>query len=95
MIPPTKKKNIMNKSPVKSFTTTKLGPIALLMMICAGCAHYKVISSDRIVRRIKANEPFRAPIDGWFVPDARWLEIRDALADRIDELESRPANPKP
>ncbi len=77
----------MNKPAVKSFTTTKLLPIALSMMICVGCAHYKVISSDKTVRRIKANEPFTAPLDGWFVPDARWLEIRDALSDRIDQLE--------
>ena len=77
----------MKKLAVKSFTTTKLLPIALWMTICAGCTHYKVISSDKTVRRIKANEPFRSPIDGWFVPDARWLEIRDALSDRIDELQ--------
>jgi len=49
-----------------------------------------VISSDKIVRRIKADESFRAPVDGWFVPDARWLEIREAIAERIDELERRP-----
>ena len=80
----------MKKSHVKSFTTTKLLPIALSMMICAGCTHYKVISSDKTVRRIKANEPFTAPIDGWFLPDARWLEIRDALSDKIQQLESSP-----
>jgi len=79
----------------ESFITTKLAPIALSMMTCAGCAHYKVISSDRIIRRIKADEPFHAPSDGWFVPDARWLEIRDALAERIDKLESQSTNPKP
>lgn len=83
----------MKKSHAKSFTTTKLLPIALLMMICAGCAHYKVISSDKTIRRIKAHEPFTAPIDGWFVPDARWLELRDALSDKIQELESAPSVP--
>jgi hypothetical protein len=77
----------MKKLAAKLFTTTKLMPIALSMAICAGCTHYKVISSDKTVRRIKANEQFRSPIDGWFVPDARWLELRDALTDRIDELE--------
>ena len=78
----------MKKFPVKLFAMTKLLPTALLMMTCAGCAHYKVISSDKTVRRIKAHEPFTAPIDGWFVPDARWLELRDALADKIQHLES-------
>jgi len=79
----------MNKPVVKSFKMTKLLPIALSMMTCAGCTHYKVISSDRTIRRVKADQPFRSSTDGWFVPDARWLEIRDALANRIQELESQ------
>jgi hypothetical protein len=78
----------MKKTHVKSFKMMRLLPIAASMMICAGCAHYKVISSDKTVRRMKAAELFRAPVDGWFVPDARWLEIRDAMADRLRELES-------
>ena len=73
---------------------TKLLPIALSMTICAGCTHYKVISSDKIVRRIKADESFRAPIDGWFVPDARWMEIREAIADRINDFESSQPTPR-
>ena len=88
MIASTKTKHAMNKSPMKSSLMTKLLPIALSMTICAGCTHYKVISSDKIVRRIKANDEFRAPVDGWFVPDARWLEIRQAIADKIEEIES-------
>jgi len=24
---------------------------------------------------------------GWFVPDARWLELREALAEKIEALE--------
>jgi len=85
----------MKKFPVKSFAMTKLLPIAALMMTCSSCAHYKAISSDRIVRRIKAEETFNAPVDGWFVPDARWQEIREAIADRITELESRRDNSNP
>jgi hypothetical protein len=84
----------MNKTPVKSLTMTRLLPIAASMMICAGCAHYKVISSDKTVHRMKAAELFRAPVDGWFVPDARWLEIRDAMADRLRELESPISKPQ-
>ena len=79
---------------MKSLLTTKLLPTALSMTICGGCAHYKVISSDKIVRRIKADEPFRPPIDGWFVPDARWIEIREAIADRINDLESSQPTPR-
>jgi hypothetical protein len=58
------------------------------MTICAGCTHYKVISSDKTVHRIKANETFRGPCDGWFVPDGRWVEIREAISERIDQLET-------
>ena len=66
---------------------TKLLPIAALMMISTGCAHYKVIDADKTVRRVKAQQAFTAPRDGWFVPDARWLELREALAEKIETLE--------
>jgi len=65
----------------------KLLPFAALVVIASGCAHYKVISSDKAVRRLQANDPFKAPCNGWFVPDARWLEIREAIADKIESLE--------
>ena len=83
---PSTMKNV-NPSPKKSFTTMKLLPIALSMLISTGCAHYKVIDGDKTVRRLKAHEQFSVPSDGWFVPDARWLELREALADKIEALE--------
>ena len=66
---------------------TSAALIGLSMMTWTGCARYKVISADREVRRLKANGIFKAPVDGWFVPDARWLELREALADKIEQLE--------
>jgi len=66
---------------------TKLLPIALSMLIWTSCAHYKVIDADKTVHRLKARQPFTAPVDGWFVPDARWLELRNALSDKIESLE--------
>jgi hypothetical protein len=46
-----------------------------------------VIEADKTVRRLKAHDAFTAPSDGWFVPDARWLEMREAIADKIESLE--------
>ena len=68
---------------------TKLLPIALSMVIWTGCIHYKVIDADKTVRRLQAHSQFIAPSDGWFVPDARWLELREALADKIESLEKK------
>ena len=65
----------------------KLLPISLSMLIWTGCAHYKVIDADKAVRRLQANEPFRPACNGWFVPDARWLEMREAIAEKIEALE--------
>jgi len=79
----------LNPLPKKSFKTTKLLPIALSMTIWTSCAHYKVIDADKTVRRLQANEMFRASCNGWFVPDARWLELREALAEKIETLERR------
>ena len=47
----------------------KLLPISLSMLIWTSCAHYKVIDADKTVRRLKAQQPFTAPVDGWFIPD--------------------------
>src|SRR6266581_3779820 len=78
-----------NKSPKKSSAMMKLLPIALSMLIWTSCAHYKVIDADKTVRRLKAHETFLAPSDGWFVPDARWLELREAISDKIEGLEKQ------
>ena len=88
MTPLNNMKTIGNNSPKKFSATMKLLPIALSMTIWTGCAHYKVISADKTVRRLKANDAFKAPVDGWFVPDARWLELREALADKIEQLQT-------
>ena len=45
------------------------------------------MDADKAVRRLPAHSQFQAPVDGWFVPDARWLELREALADKIESLE--------
>jgi hypothetical protein len=66
----------------------ELALIAVWMMISTGCAHYKVISADRTIHPLRAGETWHAPVDGWFVPDARWLEIRQAIAEKIEELEN-------
>ena len=57
-------------------------------MISTGCAHYKVISAERAIHPLRVGETWKAPVDGWFVPDARWLEIRQAIAAKIEEIES-------
>ena len=79
--------NIVNNSRKKFSRMTKLLPIALSTLISTGCAHYKVIEADKTVHRLKAHKDFAPAVDGWFVPDARWLELREALADKLESLE--------
>ena len=60
----------------------------LTLLIAAslnGCAmqRYAVLSSDRAVLRLKAGQPFNPEHDGWFVPDATWQELNEALADKL------------
>ena len=73
--------------PAKLSSATTLLLIAASMMIWTSCARYKVIGADRTIHSLRAGEAWVAPVDGWFVPDARWLEIRQAIADKIEELE--------
>ena len=63
------------------------GLMSLWMVIWTGCAHYRVVSQEKAVIRMKAGVPTTPSVDGWFVPDARWLEMREAIGDRILELE--------
>lgn len=69
--------------------TMKLGLIAGLTALwlscgCATTARPKIISADRELRRVKAGQPFQSAIDGWFVPDALWLELNEALQRELD-----------
>lgn len=55
-------------------------PIVGLMPSCAS-PNYAVIDADKAVIRAPKLKSFTPSIDGWFIPDARWLEINEALTD--------------
>jgi hypothetical protein len=38
-----------------------------------------VIPSDKVVVRVQAGHPYTPAINGWFVPDARMLDILNRL----------------
>lgn len=78
----------MNKFLKRLSLTMQLLLIAELM---TGCASYKVISSDREVLRVKKGVALTTSHDGWFVPDATWIDINDALAKKLYETNS-PSN---
>ena len=61
--------------------------ILLASMFCsmAGCTRLVVIPADKEVVRLKAGQI--SPKNGYLVPDARMLEILDALGRR--EVETR------
>lgn len=50
---------------------------------CAGRKQYVVIPADREIKRVEASKPFTAAVNGWFVPDARWIEICRAIAEKV------------
>lgn len=49
------------------------------MILLAGCKTYTVIPADKEVQPIASGQSFIAPGPGWFVPDARYLDILNAL----------------
>ena len=72
---------------------TRLAQSSLLGMLLASmfcsmtsCVRLVVIPADKEVVRVKAGQI--SPKDGYLVPDARMLEILDALGKR--EVESKP-----
>lgn len=59
--------------------------VVLMTVLLPGCAHYTVVSQDREVRRLKSHMTFEPPCDGWFVPDATWLELNTALGIELNK----------
>ncbi len=47
---------------------------------------YRILDSDKEILRIQKSEQFVAPRDGYFVPDARMLEIGEALNREVLKL---------
>ena len=75
-----------------SATKTRLARLLLTAMLSAstlsltsGCTRLVVISSDKEVVRLRSGQT--SPKDGYLVPDARMLEILDALGKR--EVQTR------
>ena len=60
---------------------TKIGLMLVLSLLCVGCTATKVmvIPSDKEVHRMEQNKNYTFPINGWFVPDARMLEMMHQL----------------
>lgn len=69
---------------VKPLRTVMLG--LCLVWWTSGCARLVVIAADREITRLRAGE--KATRDGYLVPDARMLEILDALGRKQVELEN-------
>lgn len=68
--------------------------LALTGALMTGCARYKVISGDREILRAKRGVALVPAHDGWFIPDATWVDINDALAKKVyNETNSNSGNP--
>lgn len=89
MIPLSNPNNAMKPLPKKYLTALLLALTTVCAMTSTSCTHYKVISSDRQVIPLTANKPFTPTCDGMFVPDATWLEMRQAISDKIETLEKQ------
>ena len=52
----------------------------ILILLLSGCkSRLVIIPSDKAVVRMKKDNSYSYPINGWFVPDARMLEIMEQL----------------
>ena len=67
--------------------TLRLSMCCLMMLLgtSLGCRTVRVIPADKAVIRVKAGKSFTPAINGWFVPDARLLQILErGLIDAND-----------
>ena len=69
-------RNSATRSTTRWLEAMALLSIASLMTLCA-CTRpaLRVIPADRYVTRLDAGKPYTPSAPGWFVPDARMLEL--------------------
>jgi hypothetical protein len=54
-----------------------------------GCKGPRVIESHNTVTPLQQGQAFTPPYDGWFMSDSLYLRYRKAVADKIQEEQSR------
>jgi len=58
-------------------------------MSWSACAtRVRLLPTDQQLDRLRAGQAFTAPVDGWFLGDALYQRYRQAVADRILELQT-------
>ena len=78
-------------TPTWSSGTAWLPALTLLMIwsCSSGCkSPVRVISADQTETFLKGGQAFTAPVDGVFLPDARYQRYRRAVADKILEQQN-------
>ena len=71
--------------PLRAATLTLLTHAWLILS--TGCkTRVVVLSEDRAVLRLKQGQQFVPERPGYFIPDARMLEILNQLQDRVEAL---------
>ena len=75
----------------KSIPRSLRATLALLMLasstLLIGCkTKVVVIPADRAAVRLEAGKPYAPAVPGYFVPDARMLEILKALEERVEQI---------
>lgn len=82
----------MFKSIKTSLGLTRLLLLCTLLTISiswTGCkTTVRVISADQQETFLKSGQPFTAPVDGVFMPDARYQRYRRVVADKIQAAET-------
>lgn len=76
------------KHSAKNFTVRSVLAViaASTITLTSGCIRYRILDSNKEILRIQKSEQFVAPRDGYFVPDARMLEIGEALNREVLKL---------
>ena len=85
----------MNKSTKKSRAAslaTSLLVAALTLMSLSGCKEVVLIGADQAEVFVKSNSVFQVPMDGVFMPQARYQRYRRAVADKIQEAQAESTN---
>ena len=84
----------MSKSTSKSRAASRiisLLAVALISTNLTACKGPMVVSADQREIMVRSNEVFRADMDGVFMGLGRYQRYRRAVADKIQEVETKQA----
>jgi hypothetical protein len=83
---------MISRPPAKAMAWIAPLTLGMIWMSLSGCKEVVLIGADQAEVFVKSNSVFQVPMDGVFMPQARYQRYRRAVADKIQEVQADSTN---